>query len=182
MFTSRAEFRLHLRIDNADERLTPIGRRVGLVDESRWALFQHKQEQKRRFRSILETTRVDSEAVYLPKDDRPLMADWLRRPEARIRQLTGLENPIHGVLETLETEMRYAGYIAQQERQVTRLREAEQREIPGQFCYTDIPGLSREVQEEAYAGASFDVGTSGRIPGVTPAAVAVLDVYLNLSR
>src|SRR5262249_19531518 len=130
MFTSRAEFRLHLRIDNADERLTPIGRRLGLVDDTRWELFERKQAQKARFRTILQSTLIDPEAVALAKDDRPLMSDWLRRPDARIQQLKLPEEPLHGVLETLETEFKYVGYIAQQERQVARLREAESREIP----------------------------------------------------
>ena len=178
MFTSRAEFRLHLRIDNADERLTPIGRRVGLVDDHRWDVFSRKQAQKQRFREILQTTRLSARG-----DDRPKLADWLRRPEARIRDLAEALFPQaeRGVLETLETEMKYAGYIAQQERQVHRLRESESRTIPGDFSYTDLPGLSREVQEKLGRVRPTTLGQAGRIPGVTPAAVAVLDVYLNLS-
>jgi tRNA uridine 5-carboxymethylaminomethyl modification enzyme len=112
MFTSRAEFRLHLRIDNADERLTPIGRRLGLATDARWALFERKQEQKRLLRDWLERNRV-------PVDDRPTAAIWLRRPEARIAALsdeirTALgKTLVHGVLETVETELKYAGYITQ---------------------------------------------------------------------
>ena len=180
MFTSRAEFRLHLRIDNADERLTPLGRRVGLVTEERWSLYVHKQEQKTRLRALLETTRADK--------DLPSMAIWLRRPEARISQLSEWirqqlnEEPLHGVTDTLETELKYAGYIAQQQRQVDRLHDAEGRHIPIDFAYGDIPGLSTEVREKLQRVRPETLGQAGRIPGVTPAAVAVLDVYLSISR
>src|SRR5271168_2597729 len=87
MFTSRAEFRLHLRIDNADERLTPIGRRVGLVKAERWEIYERKQRQKARLIEFLNGTRVDSAEVGLARDDRPTFAEWLRRPEARIHKL-----------------------------------------------------------------------------------------------
>ena len=181
MFTSRAEFRLHLRIDNADERLTPIAWRLGLATEERWAQFERKQEQKRLVREWLERNRV-------PMDDHPTAAVWLRRPEARIgalldeiRAAVG-QDLVHGVLETVETELKYAGYIAQQQRQVERLRDSEGRNIPGDFLYSDIPGLSREVREKLERGRPQTLGQAGQIAGVTPAAVAVLDVYLSLRR
>jgi tRNA uridine 5-carboxymethylaminomethyl modification enzyme len=169
MFTSRAEFRLHLRIDNADERLTPIGRRLGLVSEERWTLYLAKQAQKRQIRAYLETARL---------------TERLRRPEVRIGDLPGLpvENPIRGVLDTVETEVKYAGYIAQQQRQIERLRDAEARRIPSSFTYVDVPGLSNEVREKLTRVQPETLGQAGRIPGVTPAAIAVLDVYLSLDR
>jgi tRNA uridine 5-carboxymethylaminomethyl modification enzyme len=181
MFTSRAEFRLHLRIDNADERLTPLARGVGLVGEERWAGFQAKQAQKAAILAYMERERAEVEG-------RPLLAAWMRRPEAeiaallpRLRALLG-EEPRHGVLATVQTELKYAGYLAQQERQVTRLRGSGERSIPSNFCYTDIPGLSREVREKLARVRPDTLGQAGRIPGVTPAAVAVLDVYLTLGR
>jgi len=183
MFTSRAEFRLHLRIDNADDRLTPIGRRFGLVAEDRWALYLRKQDQKARLKRLIETERTPAPCG----EDRPTIAIWLRRPEATIAQLRDWirsrlgEDPLHGVMQTIETEGKYWGYIAQQERQVERLRDAQRRSIPLDFCYTDIPGLSREVREKLERVRPSTLGQAGGIPGVTPAAVAVLDVYLRLS-
>jgi tRNA uridine 5-carboxymethylaminomethyl modification enzyme len=171
MFTSRAEFRLHLRIDNADERLTPIGREAGLVGDDRWALYLRKQQQKARLTAHLEANRL------LP---------WLRRPEARIvslsssiREVLG-EEPVHGLLSTVETEAKYAGYITQQERQIDRLRESELRRIPAAFEFANIPGLSTEAKQKLERVRPQTLGQAGRIPGITPAAVAVLDVYLSL--
>lgn len=191
MFTSRAEFRLHLRIDNADERLTEYGQRVGLVTSARWNRLQRKRQQKARVLGLLRRERVDPEAmpgIVLPMDDRPLVHQWLKRPEADI----GLIRPwiearlqdslVRGVLATVQTEIRYEGYIVQQERQVRRLRQAEHRSIPAGFDFREIPGLSREVWEKLERVGPATLGQAGRIPGVTPAAVAVLDCYLTLEQ
>jgi tRNA uridine 5-carboxymethylaminomethyl modification enzyme len=187
MFTSRAEFRLHLRIDNADERLTPLGRSAGLVSDQRWGLYLVKREQKARIKKFLETTRLDpAVGGSITAEDRPTLALWLRRPEAKIEALTGWikralgEEPVHGVLTTVETEAKYAGYIAQQERQIDRLRGAESRRIPAEFEFSQIPGLSTEVKQKLQRVRPETLGQAGRIPGVTPAAIAVLDVYLSL--
>jgi tRNA uridine 5-carboxymethylaminomethyl modification enzyme len=181
MFTSRAEFRLHLRIDNADERLTPVGRKVGLVSDERWRVYLRKQQQKKEILAWMESNRADVEG-------RPPLALWLRRPEAKIESLKSefrallQEEPLPGMMATVETELKYSGYIAQQNRQVERLRDSGQRRIPSDFSYTDIPGLSREVREKLERVKPDTLGQAGRIPGVTPAAVAVLDVYLTVSR
>src|SRR5216684_4087626 len=189
MFTSRAEFRLHLRIDNADERLTPLGRKAGLVDDKRWAVFLRKQAQKKLLTDLLGLTRVDP-AVFptleLAGDDRPTLLQWLRRPEAKIAALSAWirqnldEEPLHGVVTTVETEAKYAGYIAQQERQIDRLKDSERRRIPPEFEFSHIPGLSTEVKQKLDRVRPETLGQAGRIPGVTPAAIAVLDVYLSL--
>jgi tRNA uridine 5-carboxymethylaminomethyl modification enzyme len=181
MFTSRAEFRLHLRIDNADERLTPIGRAAGLVNDERWQQFTRKQEQKEKTKALLDTVRFGDSGT-----DRPVLSVWLRRPEAKIEMLAGQieaalgEKPIHGVLATIETEAKYAGYIAQQERQIGRLRDSEARRIPEKFEFSQIPGLSNEVKQKLERVRPETLGQAGRIPGVTPAAIAVLDVYLSI--
>jgi tRNA uridine 5-carboxymethylaminomethyl modification enzyme len=173
MFTSRAEFRLHLRIDNADARLTPIGRRAGLVTDERWALFTRKQAQKERLTALLENHRH---------------AQTLKRPEARIadiepwiRESLG-EEPVRGLLATIETEIKYNGYIGQQERQIERLKDSERRPIPAEFAFAEIPGLSREVRDKLNRVRPATLGQASRIPGVTPAAIAILDVYLSLNR
>jgi tRNA uridine 5-carboxymethylaminomethyl modification enzyme len=183
MFTSRAEFRLQLRIDNADERLTPLGRRLGLVSEDRWNLHLRKQEQKERIRALMNSTRVVTAELGLEPHDRPTLAEWIRRPEARIGQISHrlVADPSQGVLETLETEFKYAGYIAQQERQVARLRGAEGRRLPTDLPYFDVPGLSTEVRQKLTRVRPATLGQASRIPGVTPAAIAVLDVYLGLA-
>src|SRR5262249_16796253 len=117
------------------------------------------------------------------REDRPLLCDWLRRPEAKISQVSALfPEASNGVLETLETEFKYSGYMAQQERQVERLKQAESRSIPTHFSSHDLPALSREVQEKLTRVRPVTLGQAGRIPGVTPAAIAVIDVYLNVAR
>ena len=173
MFTSRAEFRLHLRIDNADARLTPLGRRVGLVTDARWNVFLLKQQQREHLVAALSAHRY---------------GQWLKRPEAGIaeiaawvREVLGSE-PVSGVLTTVETEIKYNGYISQQERQMQHIKDAERRPIPATFGFDGIPGLSREVQDKLTRVRPATLGQAGRIPGVTPAAIAILDVYLSLSR
>ncbi|MFY9724886.1 MAG: tRNA uridine-5-carboxymethylaminomethyl(34) synthesis enzyme MnmG [Bryobacteraceae bacterium] len=172
MFTSRAEFRLHLRIDNADARLTPKGRRAGLVTDARWDAFRRKQRQYELLKQALENHRH---------------GQWLKRPEARIAEVSGWirevlgEEAVAGVLATVETETKYSGYIGQQERQIERLKAAERRPIPRDFGFNGIPGLSREVLDKLNRVRPATLGQAARIPGITPAAVAVLDVYLGLN-
>ena len=183
MFTSRAEYRLQLRIDNADQRLTPIGRKVGLVDERRWRRFQEAESGRRELREWLRRTRLNSDEVFrlgLDLSDRPVASDWLRRPEASLKALvamTGKEWPT-SVLQSVETEMKYSGYLSQQRRQVDRLKSSEGRLIPPEFSYEDIPGLSREIVQKLSCVKPATLGQAARIPGVTPAAIAVLDCYL----
>ncbi len=182
MFTSRAEHRLHLRIDNADERLTPLGREVGLVGAERWSRFERKKRQKERVRLLLAQTRAETGVA-----DRPILADWLKRPGASVASLRErLEQQLGEPLDcdvavAVETEIKYEGYLLQQERQVRRLKEAERRPIPEELCYFSIPGLSREIRDKLTRVRPRTLGQASRVPGVTPAAIAVLDVYLTLA-
>ena len=173
MFTSRAEHRLHLRIDNADERLTPVGEEIGLVFSDRRELFARKTAQKARLMAALNAS---------PK------GASLRRPEVRILDLLPWiqevlgENVERGVLMTVETETKYAGYIDQQRRQIERMLGSDTRSIPERMDFGRIPGISREVGERLTRVRPSTLGQAARIPGVTPAAVAILDVYLTVSR
>ncbi|MSV27786.1 MAG: tRNA uridine-5-carboxymethylaminomethyl(34) synthesis enzyme MnmG [Bryobacterales bacterium] len=173
MFTSRAEFRLHLRIDNADERLTPVGRRIGLVTDERWARFERKQAQKERLAGALGG-HAHGQRLKRPEVSISEIAPW-------IRDLLG-EEPLCGVLTTVETEIKFAGYIAQQRRQLEKMKGAEGRAIPVSFSFNAIPGLSREIGEKLERVRPATLGQAARIPGVTPAAVVILDVYLSLAR
>jgi tRNA uridine 5-carboxymethylaminomethyl modification enzyme len=191
MFTSRAEHRLHLRIDNADERLTPPGRQAGLVDDRRWNSFVRKREQKKVTLGLLNQVRANAvpELIGLAAStDNPTLATWLKRPESRIDHLKDwisgrIGQPVStGTLTTVETEIKYAGYLHQQEQQIRRMQDSEERAIPRDFVYDYIPGLSNEVRQKLKRVRPGTLGQAGRIPGVTPAAVAILDVYLNLNK
>ncbi len=173
MFTSRAEYRLHLRIDNADLRLTPMGRRAGLVTDERWQVFERKKAQISRLTAALQ---------HHPN------GQLLKRPEVSIASVSAWvcevlgEEPVCGVATTVATESKYSGYIAQQQRQMARMKDSERRSIPADFGFGGIPGLSREVQDKLARVRPATLGQAARIPGVTPAAIAVLDVYLSLNR
>ncbi|MEJ2525540.1 MAG: tRNA uridine-5-carboxymethylaminomethyl(34) synthesis enzyme MnmG [Desulfuromonadales bacterium] len=190
MFTSRAEYRLLLREDNADQRLSPLGRKVGLLPDARWQLFSAKMEAMARGRDALRETRV------LPGDQEVLtglgldglkngssLEVLLRRPEIRLEQLTSLHEDLTalspGVRDELETEVKYAGYIQRQKEQVEKFRRLEDMIIPDGFDYTAVQGLSAEVREKLQQVTPRTLGQARRIPGVTPAAIAVLAILLK---
>ncbi len=230
MFTSRAEFRLHLRIDNADRRLTPHGRRVGLISDAAWADFEAKQRRLEEVKLALERTKLTAEMAgaisqaFLSAGDssragapaphdlssavgQPL-AQLLKRPEIVIEQLapvlrnvvpsffertplaelpsspghlaSGITSEIRNELKSVETEIKYAGYLDQQQRAIDRLKKAEQRRIPDWFDYGAVSGLSREMQEKLGKVVPQTIGQASRIPGVTPAAVSLISVYIEI--
>jgi len=182
MFTSRAEFRLLLRIDNADLRLTPHGRAVGLIDDERWARFE-----SRRARFEANLGRLGGTLVRTEAGDRVPAAVLLRRPTVRLQELIDRSeislDLAPGSLDidvaSLETEVKYEGYLRRQQRDVERTSREERRSIPVDFRFERVPGLSREVVERLSAVRPETLGQAGRVPGVTPAAVAVLGAVLG---
>ncbi len=207
MFTSRAEFRLHLRIDNADRRLTPHGRRVGLISDSAWADYLAKQERLEAMKRLLEETKATSAMLARiaagpeARSAGQTMAQMLKRPEINIEQLApalrelspgffvrddpresaaGFSSEIRNELKSIETEIKYEGYLKQQERAIERLKKAEQRAIPEWFDYQSVSGLSREMQEKLLKIRPRTLAHASRIPGVTPAAVSLVNVYIEI--
>lgn len=188
MFTSRAEYRLNLRIDNADERLTPVGVRIGLANAERERVFQTKEEQKLRMREFVRRIRVRealaAQGGDFPVDANPLLCDWLRRPEHAVwhfgpflSSLLGADADL-GAMYTVDAELKYHGYLEQQSKQVERLRSSDNRRLPENLSFRGIPGLSREIQEKLARVRPTTLGQAARVPGVTPAAIALLDLHV----
>ncbi len=190
MFTSRAEYRLLLREDNADQRLSPLGREAGLLGDARWEKFCRKQADLEWGRKRLQEVRV------VPSDQDALtrlglqelkngasLEELLRRPEITIGALDFIDQKLASlpaeIREELETGVKYAGYIRRQLEQVERFRKLENLAIPKGFDYDSVQGLSAEVREKLKLVAPRTLGQAGRIPGVTPAATAILAVILR---
>jgi tRNA uridine 5-carboxymethylaminomethyl modification enzyme len=212
MFTSRAEFRLHLRIDNADRRLTPHGRRLGLIDGAAWAEYEAKQARAVALERLLATRKVDAARLGALTPELGLhtgavagqtYAQILKRPEVTIDALTPVLREIvaagpdtevlkplfadsalpaqaRNELRAVETEIKYAGYLDQQRKSIEKLRKAEERAIPAWFDYTAVSGLSREMQEKLGRIRPHTLGQASRIPGVTPAALSLINVYIEI--
>ena len=182
MFTSRAEHRLLLRIDNADLRLTPKGREVGLVDDERWEMFRAR---KARLDGNLQA--LDRTLVRTETGDRVPASQYLKRPEVRLDRMVSerlvaldVDQCRAGVdIASAETSIKYAGYLRRQESEIERGRRDERRRIPSNFPFERVPGLSKEVVHRLSQVRPDTLGHALRIPGVTPAAVAVLSAYVG---
>ncbi len=188
MFTSRAEFRLHLRIDNADLRLTPFGRRIGLVTDDRWRRFEAKRARQEAVEALLRNERRPGDplpaAQMLKRPEVLLTAyvPWLRQRLPEVAAAQERDDPAGWELKTVETAIKFEGYLAQQRRHMEQLREAEGKTIPESFDYDALPGLSREMQQKLGRVRPATLGQASRIPGVTPAALSLLLVHLELRR
>jgi len=192
ILTSRAEYRLLLRQDNADLRLTETGRRVGLVSDERYRVFQEKLRLLERERAWLEETSIKPSAEvqdYLEqKNSAPLkgrvgLKDLLKRPEityADLICLSGFDKAVPDeVAEQLEIQVKFAGYLEKQEAHVARMEKLETRRLPEDLDYDRIRGLSKEARDKLNRVKPRTLGQAGRIPGVTPADISVLWVYLE---
>jgi tRNA uridine 5-carboxymethylaminomethyl modification enzyme len=196
MFTSRAEYRLQLREDNADLRLTEIGRTLGLVDDERWSRFCKKSEgiesERQRLNKIWVTPgnalgrRVES-SLGIPVSKEVRALDLLKRPEVDYQGLVEIEGIGPGVEDEqitrqLEVQVRYAGYLGRQQEDIARRRRHEKTEIASDFDFCQVRGLSSEVMEKLQNVRPDTIGQASRIPGVTPVAISLLLVYLKKSR
>ncbi len=177
MFTSRAEYRLHLRSDNADQRLTPLGRELGLVDDTRWGRHVRKMEDIHHVRSLCEQQAYDGRRL----------SEWIRRPEARLEDLRNILGTAavgfgDEVLLQVLIEAKYSGYLARQQRQIERFRNLEAQEIPANVDYAAINELRIEAREKFSAVNPRTLGQAGRISGISPADITTLWIYLTARR
>jgi tRNA uridine 5-carboxymethylaminomethyl modification enzyme len=201
MFTSRAEHRLLLREDNADLRLTPIGRELGLVDDARWSFFEAKRDGSARELARFQNTRI--KAAEIPEEwatrvlgetttrDALSAFDLLRRPEVSYDQVVELIGPMATMDDDrlaaqihaqLEVAAKYSGYIERQEEEIARHRRNEETRLPADLDYARVSGLSNEVRQKLEQIRPATVGQAARVAGVTPAAVSILLVHLKKSR
>lgn len=192
MFTSRAEYRLLLREDNADARLTPLGRERGLVDDAQWAAFTRRRDALANLMERLQGRRITPDAAVRDAlaslgeacpSQAVTLADLARRPTLSLERLAvflpGLAEEDMDILREAETVLKYSGYLDRQEELVRRAARQEEIPLPPDLDYTGLPGLSREIQEKLNRVRPLTLGQAGRISGVTPAALACVEIHLK---
>ena len=186
MFTSRAEHRLLLREDNADQRLTPYGREIGAIDEKRWEIFQEKMSELDKKRKELENIKIDPSKMNQDseknKHGKQPALELLRRPEVSLKEIfdfTGLEKPSDGVMTEIEASQKYAGYIERQKKEIEKQKKYKNALIPEDLKFEKITGLSSEVKQKLSLVNPRTIAHAQRIPGITPAAISLLIVHLK---
>ncbi|NPA40556.1 MAG: tRNA uridine-5-carboxymethylaminomethyl(34) synthesis enzyme MnmG [Thermodesulfobacteria bacterium] len=191
MFTSRAEYRLLLREDNADLRLTEIGRKLGLVDDERWEAYLNKKSQVQELQKLLKEVKLSEDLInpYLEKLGSTRikggirLGDLLKRPEVRIEDIKEFVPELRkfspDVLSEVEVEVKYSGYIQRQLKEVEKFKKLEAMKLPKDLDYSKIPGLSNEMREKFNRVRPESIGQALRIPGVTPAAITAIQIYLK---
>ena len=188
MFTSRAEYRLRLREDNADSRLTPVGRSLGLVGAAQWGIYQAYRKQFEQGLHVLQNTKVKAGSELAAQlgalagiqvQGQLTLFDWLKRPEVRIAHLAEYCDLPEKALSQLETEAKYADYIERQNKEIERNGQHQQLKIPPSLDVTTIPGLSIEQQQRLQEHAPVDLAAASRLPGINQAALSLLKVYIK---
>ena len=197
MFTSRSEFRLLLRIDNADRRLRPLGYRLGLVSKTEYDQFNDKYDEVERLRSFLKETRWNTRDIACPALAEKIdvnsikgatLEEILRRPGISLQELDPLlqfhnRTPASAEIRKItEIEVKYQGYIQQQMKDAQRMQRTGKRRIPENFDYSAVDGLNRETKEKLGRIRPTDLAMAGRIPGITPAAVSIINIQLEIQQ
>jgi tRNA uridine 5-carboxymethylaminomethyl modification enzyme len=181
LFTSRAEYRLFLRIDNADKRLTPQAFKLGLIKEKDYEAYQKKQEKIKKAKHFLQ-----QEKMINKKGEKISLKDFLKKPEVQFKNVIEYkkfdERLTDEEIRHIESEVKYEGYIKKQDKEIARIRKIDKEKIPESTDFREIPGFTGEVIEKLAKARPKSLGEAKKIPGMTPAAIVNLHIYLKCQR